>query len=85
MQVPRVQFAELVSTIASVLNGINLTLLARLISVTKYIKLTGRIKLDNWEGGGADIHIYVFTVEIIDIECVLGHESCLHLFSQVPF
>ena len=52
MQVPRVQFAELVSTIASVLNGINLTLLARLISVTKYIKLTGRIKLDNWEGGG---------------------------------
>ena len=30
--------------------------------------------------GGLD-----YTIEIIDIECVLGHESCLHFFSQVPF
>ncbi len=24
------------------------------------------------------------TIEIIDIECVLGHESCLHFFSCMP-
>ena len=27
----------------------------------------------------------ILLIEIIDIECVLGHESCLHFFSQVPF
>ena len=27
----------------------------------------------------------VKTIGIIDIESVLGHESCLHFFSQVPF
>ena len=25
------------------------------------------------------------TIEIIDIECVLGHESCLHFFRKCPF
>ena len=24
-------------------------------------------------------------IEIIDIECVLGHESCLHFFRKCPF
>ena len=26
----------------------------------------------------------VIYIEIVDIECVLGHESCLQFFSQVP-
>ena len=31
-------------------------------------------------------HVHnLYSIEIIDIECVLGHESCLHFFSQVPF
>ena len=25
------------------------------------------------------------SIEIIDIECVLGHESCLHFFRKCPF
>ena len=27
---------------------------------------------------------YICTIEIIDIECVLGHESYLQFFSKVP-
>ena len=28
---------------------------------------------------------YIQIIEIIDIECVLGHESCLHFFRKCPF
>ena len=31
------------------------------------------------------VHDSGLTIEIIDIECVLDDESCLHFFSQVPF
>ena len=32
-----------------------------------------------------DIYSRLSTIEIIDIECVLGHESCLHFFRKCPF
>ena len=31
------------------------------------------------------IYYWGYTIEIIDIECVLGHESCLHFFRKCPF
>ena len=30
-------------------------------------------------------NFWAYTIEIIDIECVLGHESCLYFFLSVPF
>jgi hypothetical protein len=31
-----------------------------------------------------DLFLCGLTIEIIDTECVLDHESCLHFFSCVP-
>ena len=33
----------------------------------------------------AILNTYELPIEIIDIEYVLAHESCLHFFSQGPF
>ena len=40
--------------------------------------VTPRIILEKMKKG-------VSSIEIIGIECVLGHESCLYFFLQVPF
>ena len=40
----------------------------------------GRSKLDNWGGGGTDIHIFVFcTINFFEIDCFYGMKSIIEL------
>ena len=47
--------------------------------------LTNFSKLKHSFGQSLIILDNVGSIEIIDIECVLGHESCLHFFLRMPF
>ena len=73
------------SSLLNVRTGIHVQILCGNTTAVNYITAMCGTKSVEYKALASDIWQWVITMEIIDIECVLGHESCLHFFSQVPF